>query len=424
MSLTVKILLGMAAGLAAGVLLKAVVDPGGDLYQVLVNGVFDAGGQLFIRSLTLLVVPLVLVSLVCGAAGLGASGHMGALGVKTLVLYLTTTAVAITLALVIALLVGPGKGVHMGEMQTYESAPAPSIKDTLIDIVPKNPVASMAEGKMLQIITFALLLGIAISRAGEHGVRLRRWFEDANEVLMVLINLLVRLAPLGVFCLIAKLFSTLGWEEIRKLIEYFFTVAAVLLLHVSVVYPSLLVLLGRVHPMMFFRKMREPMIVAFSTSSSGATIPVTMRTVEQRLGVSNNVTSFVVPLGATINMDGTAIMQGVATVFIAQFYGIDLTFVQCVTVILTATLASIGTAAVPSAGLVMLAMVLTQVGLPVEGIALIIGVDRLLDMMRTAVNVSGDATVAVVVARSEGQFDETVFNTRTEDLLADASETR
>ena len=400
----------MLAGLITGLLIKTLAGPESAIFQFLVNDLFDAGGQLFIRSLTLLVVPLVLVSLVCGAATLGSGGNMGALGLKTLGLYLFTTAIAISLALIVALGVGPGEGIEMQTTGEYEAKPAPSIKQTMVEIMPRNPVAAMAEGNMLQIIVFALLLGVAISRSGEHGNHLRRLFESTNEVLLVFINMMVALAPYGVFFLIGKMFATLGWNEIQKLGAYFITVVVVLAMHAGGVYVLMLSLLARVSPLIFFRKMREVLLVAFSTSSSGATLPVTLRTVEQKLGVRNGIASFVIPLGATINMDGTAIMQGVATVFIAQFYGIELTAVDCITVVVTATLASIGTAAVPGAGLVMLTMVLMQVGLPVEGIALIIGVDRLLDMLRTAVNVTGDAVVALVVARSEDQLDEHIFN--------------
>jgi Na+/H+-dicarboxylate symporter len=268
----------------------------------------------------------------------------------------------------------------------------------------------MAEGEMLQIIVFALLLGIAVSKAGTGGQRVRSLFEDFNDVIMKLVTMLISLAPYGVFCLMATLFAEMGFTEIGALAAYFFTVAGVLLLHASVVYPVMLMALGRVSPRVYLRKMREPMMVAFSTSSSGATLPVTLETVEKRIGVRNEVASFTVPLGATINMDGTAIMQGVATVFIAQYYNFDLALTDYLLVILTATMASIGTAGVPGVGLIMLTMVLQQVGLPVEGIMLIIGVDRLLDMMRTVVNVTGDGAVATVIGRSEGKLDMDIFN--------------
>jgi Na+/H+-dicarboxylate symporter len=411
MNLTARILTGMAVGVLLGVLIQQTgVGQDHWLYAFVVNGVFHVGGKIFIASLMLMVVPLVLVSIVCGASSLSDGTSMGRLGAKTLGLYLATTAMAITLALLCALLVSPGIGAEPVGPMTYDAPPAPALTDVLINIFPTNPVAAMAEGNMLQIIVFALLLGIAIARVGEAGLRVRNLFDDLNAVLMRLIAMLIELAPYGVVCLMGKLFAEVGWEQILKLGKYFFTVVASLAIQVCVVYPALLVLLARVNPVMFFGKMREPMLVAFSTSSSGATLPVTLRTVEHRLGVHNEIASFAIPLGATINMDGTAIMQGVATVFIAQFFGIDLTLSDYLMVILTATLASIGTAAVPGVGLVMLTMVLTQVGLPVEGIMLIIGVDRLLDMMRTAVNVAGDATVATVVSRSEGLLDLDTFS--------------
>ncbi len=406
MNLTGRILVGMGAGFLLGSLAHALnLDPDGYLNRLLFDGVFDVGGQLFIRSLQLLVVPLVLVSLVCGVSNLSSGADLGRLGGKTLALYLFTTATAITLALTVALLVQPGSGVEGTTDAEFDPAPAPGLKDVILNLFPTNPVAALAEGEMLQIIVFALLFGLALSRAGQAGARIKAVFEDLNAVIMRLVSLLIELAPYGVFCLMATLFATVGWDEITTLAGYFLTVVSVLLLHLLLVYPLLLTLLARVPPRMFFRKMREPMLVAFSTSSSGATLPVTLNAVRARLGVRNEVGSFTVPLGATINMDGTAIMQGVATVFIAQYYGIDLTASQYLMVILTATLASVGTAGVPGVGLIMLAMVLQQVNLPVEGIMLIIGVDRLLDMMRTSVNVAGDGMVATVVARSEGQLD-------------------
>jgi len=410
MSLTVRILIGMAAGVLFGTFIQQTgVGTDHWLYTYFVNGIVYVGGKLFIASLMLMVVPLVLVSLVCGASALSDGSSMGRLGAKTLGLYLATTAVAISGALCLALIVSPGVGAEAAGPVAYDAPPAPDLRQVIIDIFPTNPVAAMAQGNMLQIIVFALLLGVAIARAGEAGARMRGIFDDLNAVLMRLIGMLIELAPYGVVCLMTKLFAEVGWEEILKLAKYFFTVALALVLHASIAYTLLLVALARVNPRRFYSKMREPMLVAFSTSSSGATLPVTLRTVEHRLGVHNEIASFAIPLGATINMDGTAIMQGVATVFIAQFFNIDLVLGDYLMVILTATLASIGTAAVPGVGLVMLTMVLTQVGLPVEGIMLIIGVDRLLDMMRTAVNVTGDAVVATVVARSENLLDLDVF---------------
>ncbi len=412
MNMTVRILIGMAAGMAVGVLI-GLLGLGQEhwVFTLGVNGIIDAGGRIFIASLRLMVVPLVLVSLICGAASLGNSGNMGRVGGKAIGMYLLTTAIAISIALMLALLVGPGSGGGEPPADvTYDPGQQTSIKEALIDVFPTNPVAAMAEGNMLQIIVFALFFGVAVSQAGASGRRILGVFEDLNEVLMRLITILIKLAPIGVFCLMTRLFATEGFSEIYKLGAYFLTVIAALVLHMLVVYPLLLTVLTRLNPVTFLRKMRAPMMVAFSTASSGATIPVTLGAVEKRLGVKNEVASFSVPLGATINMDGTAIMQGVATVFIAQFYQIDLGLTDYLMVILTATMASIGTAGVPGVGLIMLTMVLTQVGLPVEGIMLIIGVDRLLDMLRTAVNVTGDGMVSLVVASSENDLDLEVFH--------------
>ena len=411
MNLTVRILIGMAAGLALGLLIQwSGVSADHFLRAFIVDGLLDAGGDIFIRSLMLMVVPLVFVSLICGAASLGSHGNMGRVGLKTIGLYLLTTAIAITIALVLALVISPGEGAGNGiEAATIQINEPASIKDTLVDIFPRNPVAAMAEGNMLQVIVFALLLGVALSRSGAAGERIKSFFDDLNELMMKLITMLIQLAPIGVFCLMATLFTNVGWEEIYKLLAYFLTVVAALIVHVTLVYPTLLIVLGRLNPITFLLKMREPMLVGFSTASSGATLPVTLRTVKERVGVKNEIAAFAVPLGATINMDGTAIMQGVATVFIAQFYAIDLTVADYLMVILTATMASVGTAGVPGVGLIMLTMVLTQVGLPVEGIMLIIGVDRLLDMLRTAVNITGDGTVSTIVAHSENELDLETF---------------
>ena len=412
MGLTTKILFGMTLGLFSGLLLQWVDLTSDNFFHFyFVDGFVDAVGQIFIVSLKMLVVPLVFVSLTCGAASLGATGSIGRLGGKAIGLYLFTTAIAVTMALSVALIIKPGMDAGtVLEAPDYQGQETPGIKETLINIFPDNPVASMAEGEMLQIIVFAMLLGIALSQSKLAGERVVSFFEDLNEILMRLINLIISLAPYGVFCLMLKLGLTIGWNEITKLASYFFTVVLVLSMQALLVYPLLLSLVAKVNPYIYLRKMREPLLVAFSTSSSGATMPVTLRTVKDKLGVDNKVASFAVPLGTTINMDGTAIMQGVATVFIAQFYGIDLSVNAYLMVILTATMVSIGAAGVPGVGIVMLSMVLAQAGLPVEGIGLIIGVDRLLDMMRTCVNVAGDGMVSTSIAASEGQLNRDTYN--------------
>jgi Na+/H+-dicarboxylate symporter len=415
MTLTNRILLAMVAGILVGSLLNFVLNAGSmagltaALDTYLIEGLFDVVGRIFIASLKLLVVPLVLVSLICGSSSLGDSARMGPIAVKTLALYLLTTAIAISLALLFAVMISPGSGVALAGDVQFEAATPPPLTDVLVDIFPSNPVQAMAEGKMLQIIVFALLFGYAISHAGEPGRRIADFFRDLEAIVMKMVEILMALAPYGVFALLAKLFATMGIGAIADLARYFFTVLFVLFVHAVAVYSILLRGITGLNPRLLLAKMRPVWAFAFSTASSGATLPITLQTVERRLGVHNSVAGFTVPLGATINMDGTAIMQGVATVFIAQVYGVDLAPAAFLTVILTATLASVGTAAVPGVGLVTLALVLEQAGLPVEGIALIIGVDRLLDMVRTAVNVTGDATVSVIVAHGEHQLEHGVY---------------
>ena len=417
MSLTQRIVTAMLLGLLMGALLNFLSS--GNLLsagllswldQYLVNGLFDTVGQIFVRSLKLLVVPLVFVSLICGVSALGNNSRMGAVASKTVALYMTTTAVAIALAIFVAVIVQPGVGIDLALATEFVAKEAPPLKTTIINIFPSNPIQSMAEGNILQVIVFSLLMGFAISKSGEQGERVATFFNDVNEVIMKMVMFLMNLAPYGIFCLLAKLFAGVGIAMILSLAKYFFTVFFVLLVHSFGVYSFILKSFTGLSVRTFLSKMRSALMFGFSTASSGATLPVTLRTVEKRLGVNNSVASFTVPLGATINMDGTAIMQGVATVFIAQAYNIGLGLDGYLTVVLTATLASIGTAAVPGVGLVMLVMVLNQVGLPVEGIGLIIGVDRLLDMTRTATNITGDAMVTTVVANSEGLLDRDIFN--------------
>ena len=408
--LTRNILIGMVAGLILGSLFH-LMTPSADgiIMTYLVNGLFDIGGSIFIASLKLLVVPLVFFSLACGASNLSDGSSMGRIGLKTLGLYLMTTAIAISLALIVATTIDPGIGMNLSTSTEFIPKDSPTLKQVLINIFPTNPLKAMAEGNMLQVIVFAILVGVAINRCGEPGARIRETLNDWNGVIMRLIMMFMMVAPIGIFCLMVTLFANMGFSAIADLIKYFMTVVVVLLIHFAVTYSIAIRTLGGLPPIAFYRKFSPVMAYAFSTSSSNATLPITLETVEHGLGVKNEVASFTVPLGATINMDGTAIMQGVATVFIAQAFNIDISMTGYLMVILTATLASIGTAGVPGVGLITLALVLQQVGLPVEGIALIIGVDRLLDMMRTAVNVTGDATVSTIVARSEGKLDVEVF---------------
>lgn len=416
LSLTSRIVIGMFAGIVLGILLKALFPDSTIVEGYLTKGIFYVVGQIFIASLQMLVVPLVFVSLVVGTCSLSDPSKLGRLGGKAVGLYLITTAIAITFAIAMAVLVQPGTGLELATDATYEPTQAPSLAQVIIDLFPTNPFNAFANGNMLQIIVFALLFGIAMALVGKAGERVKTLFDDFNEVIMKLVIILMNIAPYGVFALMAKLFAETSFDTIFSLGKYFLLVLFVLIAHALITYPIILKSLSGMSPKIFLRKMREVQIFGFSTASSNATMPVTLETVTKRLGVHNSVGSFTVPLGATINMDGTAIMQGVATVFIAQVYLVDLSIADYLMVVLTATLASVGTAGVPGVGMIMLAMVLGQVGLPVEGIGLIIGVDRLLDMTRTAVNVTGDAMVSVVVAKSEGALDEDVFNDAKADL--------
>jgi len=409
MALSARILIGMAVGAIIGLLINQFAADVQWIENYITNGILHVIGKIFIASLQMLVVPLVLVSLICGVSSLQDSSKLGRMGLKTVALYLLTTAIAVSLALIAAYLVGPGVGANFPTAE-FTAKEAPPLIDTIINLVPKNPISAMAEGKMLQIIVFAVLFGLAITQAGKKGQIVAEFFQNMNEVIMKMVTIIMAIAPYGVFALIARLMATIGIDSILPLAKYFFLLVAVLIIHGAFTYTLLLKYVAKLNPIIFLKKMRAVQLFAFSTASSGATIPVSMETVTKRLGVKNSIASFTVPLGATINMDGTAIMQGIATVFISQVYQIDLSFVQYITIILTAVLASIGTAAVPGVGLITLTMVLQQVGLPIEGIALIIGVDRILDMVRTSVNVTGDATVSCIVAKGEGDFDMNIFN--------------
>jgi Na+/H+-dicarboxylate symporter len=405
---TRNILIAVALGIGVGLAINFSKAALPWLDAVLVQTVFKLVGDLFRNGLSLLVVPLVFFSLTAGVASLKEPSELGRLGWKVIALYLLTTAVAIAMALLLAITLQPGAGVDQATTAYTPPGAPPSLLATLTGMVTTNPARSLAEGNMLQVIVFCILLGLALVMSGEPGKRATAQVNDWSEVVMKLVTIVMWFAPIGVFALLAREIATLGFDTIIKLIKYFMLVLAAQAIQLFVAFPIML-RLGGLSPGPWLRKMREVWLYAFSTSSSNATLPVNIRVVETRLGASPGVTAFALPLGATINMNGTAIMQGVATVFIAQVYGVDLTLVQLLTVVGMATLAAVGTAGVPSAGIVMLASVLTQVGLPVEGIALILAVDRLLDMARTVVNVSGDAAVTCIVARMEGELDETVY---------------
>lgn len=407
--LTIKILIAMAAGIVLGLSFyhfprHAFLD------ETIIGGFLDFGGQVFITTLKMLVVPIVLVSLICGTFSLDKSLSIGQIAWRTVMLYTLTTATAISIALMISSALNIGSDVTPSSAAIpFDIKQAPSLKQTLLNIFPSNPIQAMAQGNMLQIIVFALLFGIAIGKSGESGTRMKQFFRDLDAVIMSLVSIVITIAPYGVFCLVTKVFAQNGFPLFLELGGYFGTVILALLIQLFIVYGLLLQLYGGLNPIIFYKKMLSAAVFAFSTSSSNASIPVVLNTVENKLGVKESVASFVIPLGATINMDGTAIMQGVATVFIANAYHIHLTLMAFLKIILTATLASIGTAGIPSVGLITLTMVLLQVGIPAEGIALIIGIDRILDMLRTAVNISGDATVACIIGIKQKKLDKTIY---------------
>jgi len=359
------------------------------------------------------VVPLVFCSLVCGSMAIGDTKTLGKVGVKTVGFYIATTALAVTIALTVAFVINPGIGLNMDAVEKAEMSAtqsSTSIVDTLLNIIPKNPIGSMANGDMLPIIVFALFVGIMLAKLGSKASTVANFFSQFNDVMMEMTMAIMSVAPIGVFCLIARTFATVGFSAFAPMLKYMGSVTLALLLQCFVVYQILLFVFTRLNPIKFIKKFLPVMGFAFSTATSNATIPMSIDTLNKKMGVSKQISSFTIPLGATINMDGTSIMQGVAVVFIAQVYGIDLTLGNLATVVLTATLASIGTAGVPSVGLVTLAMVLNSVGLPTEGIALIMGIDRILDMLRTAVNITGDAVCTTIVAKQENALNKDVFN--------------
>ena len=419
MSLTLKVVIGMGLGIAIGLFfnLSGLNADGSFVNTYIVDGLFHVMGKMFINALKMLVVPLVFFSLICGVCGIGNLNTLGRVGSKSFALYMLTTAIAITIAMTIALTAGIGEGMNLASTASFTAKEAPPLTDVFINIIPSNPVKAMANGDMLPLIFFSILLGISMLMVGKKAKGLIEGAEIANEIMMKMVNIIMSVAPYAVFVLIAKSMANLGTELLGQLIGYVLVLVGALFVHLFVTLMLVLKFFSGLSPIMFLKKIRSAQVFAFSTASSNATIPVTLRTVTERMGVNNSVASFTVPFGATINMDGTAIMQGVATVFIANIYSAGLGTAEYITVILMSVLASIGTAGVPGVGLIMLSMVFAQVGLPIEGIGLILGVDRLMDMIRTAVNVSGDAVVSTIVAKSEGQLDLSIYSDETAGIV-------
>ncbi len=414
------ILIGMGLGVVYGV----VMAQAGWTDHVLVW--IKPIGTLFLNLLRMIAVPLVLFSLAAGVASLNDTAKLGRIGGKTIGLYLVTTSVAISIGLIVASIIQPGSGMRddpqirqtlqenfgaeaIAKIQTADQV---SMLEQLLKIVPTNPFQALAEPAMLQIVFFSLMLGIAFTRLPRHRAgHVIEVFQLMTDAIIEMVHIIMKLAPLGVFALLATLIADLGQDPdnlgtvVGSLFGYMLTVVLGLVLHLLLVYTVLIRFFAKIPIRHFFRSIAPAQLLAFSSSSSAATLPVTLECVEKKVGVHEEVSSFVLPLGATINMDGTGLYQGVAAVFIATAYGLDLSFGDQLQIVITASLASIGTAAVPGVGIIMLTIVLKQIGVPAEGIALILGVDRPLDMLRTTLNVTGDATVATCVAASEGSLE-------------------
>ena len=418
LGLTTVIFIALLLGAVTGLILHYWVPASYVKDMIIINGIFYVLGNGFLRGMRMLVVPLVFCSLVCGAMSIGDTKKLGKVGVKIIVFYLITTALAITIALGIGNLINPGRNLDMSAVTVAETTVAESkaFADVILDIIPTNPIQALAEGNMLQVIFFALIVGIILAKQGERASTVSNFLSQGNNIMMDMTMLVMKVAPIGVFCLIAKTFAAIGFDGFAPMLKYMGSVLLALAIQCFVVYLGMLKGFTSFSPMQFIKKFAPVMGFAFSTATSNATIPLSIETLHKKMGVSKKISSFTIPLGATINMDGTAIMQGVAVVFVAQAFNVTLTPVDYLTVIATATVASIGTAGVPGVGLITLSMVFASVGLPVEGIGIIMGIDRLLDMARTAVNITGDAVCTIIVAHQDQLVDKNVFMTPESEL--------
>lgn len=405
------ILIGMLLGLIVGFILNFYVTNHFVKDVILMDNLFYLGGTGFIRLMKMLVVPLVFFSIVVGVSSISDVRKIGRIGGTTILIYLITTAVAVAIALVMGMIIKPGLGLTMLDVSqaSVNVTVNQTIPDTLLNIVPENPFKSLANGDMLPVIIFGLLIGIILAKLREETDVINKFFTQGNTIMMEMTSLVMKFAPIGVFCLMAKTFGTLGFDAIIPLSKYVVTMLTALAIQAFIVYPALLMIFTRLNPIRFFKNFFQVMFFAFSSSSSNATIPLNIEKLHE-IGVSREISTFTIPLGATINMDGTAIMQGVAVMFTAQAYGIDLTTSALLTVIFTAVMASVGTAGVPSVGMVTLTMVFNSVGLPINAIGIILGIDHILDMIRTAVNVTGDAICTMIVSFRNDSLDTDVFN--------------
>ena len=406
-----KIFIGLLLGIVLGIIMHSLVPDSHFKNDIIIDGIFYTVGQLFIRLMQMLVVPLVFFSIADGCRNLGDTETLGKVGVRIVIYYLFTTAFAILIALSLASLIGPGKGMNMSiGSQSFDVEKTDiSLSNTILEFIPTNPIEALSKGNMIQIIIFSVLVGLLIASLEDRLITLGNIVTEMNDLMMGMTMWVMKLAPIGVFFLIARTFSNLGYDAILSMLSYMLSVLGGLAVQLVIVYMLLIVVFVRVNPFSFLKKFAPVMTFGFSTASSSATVPINIKTLED-MGIDRKISSFTIPLGATVNMDGTAIMQGVAVVFIANAYGISLSPTDFMTVILTATIASVGTAGIPSVGLVTLSMVLESVGLPVEGIAIIMGIDRILDMARTTVNLAGDAAGTMIVANSVGAFDKEKFN--------------
>ena len=423
--LSARILIGMALGIIVGVILNNFIGTP-FVKDVIVGIIFNFGSTVFTNAIQMLVVPLVLFSLVVGTCDMGDVTKMGRIGIKTLLLYLGSTALAIIISLAIGSAIKPGVGFNLAayseEIANYTPGEPTPVVDVLIGIVAKNPVKALVDGNMLQIIFIALLIGVAIALLGDKVPTVKKFFVEMNELTMRLVFIVMSFAPIGVFCLAANTFAKMGFAAFKPLALYMIAAFLALFAHAFVSYGSMLAAWVRVNPLRFLKNYADVISVAFSTASSNAAMPVAMKSIVEKCGVDESISSFTIPLGTTINMDGSAVTQAMATVFIAGAYGVSLTTGDLVTVVVMSTLATVGAAGVPGASMITLAMVLKQIGLPAEAIGIILGVDRILSMTRTTLNVSGDAICTMIVAKSEGLFNKDVFYGRAKALKKAESE--
>ncbi len=402
-------IIGMILGFLVGLILNFFVTDPFIKDVILVNNVFYLGGTGFIKFMKMLVVPLVFFSIVVGVASISDIRKIGSIGGRTIGIYLITTAIAVTIALLIASFIKPGVGLNMAGITQANITANTTITDNILSLIPDNPFNSLANGDMLPVIIFGVLVGIILATLRDETNIVNEFFTQGNTIMMEMTRIVMKFAPIGIFCLMAKTFASLGFAGLIPLTKYIGCVLLGLAIQAFIVYPSLLIIFTRLNPIKFFKKFISVMFFAFSSSTSNATIPLNIEKLSE-MGVSREISSFTIPLGATINMDGTAIMQGCAVMFAAQAYGIDLGTSALLTVIFTAVMASIGTAGVPSVGLITLNMVFGSVGLPADAIGIIMGIDHLLDMIRTAVNVTGDAICTIIVSFKNKAIDLDLFN--------------